>query len=70
LADASESRRATVPAKPATARLIDPVRQTVEIWEIPDVRQADAARIMAEVEQTFEMISQRTDTLLKTLGSL
>ena len=35
---------------------IDHTRQTVEIWDIPDVGQADAARIMTEVEQTFAMI--------------
>jgi len=47
---------------------IDPVRQTVEIWDIPDVGQVEAAQIIAEVEQTFEMIAQRTDILLTTLG--
>jgi hypothetical protein len=36
--------------------LIDPMRQTVEIWDIPDVGQVDTARIMNKVEQTFEMI--------------
>jgi hypothetical protein len=41
-----------------------------EIWDIPDVGQADAARITTEVEQTFKMIGQRTDMLLTTLGSL
>lgn len=49
---------------------LDPVRQWVEIWDIPDVRQVDAAQIMTEVEQTFAMIRQRTDMLLTTLGSL
>jgi protein-tyrosine-phosphatase len=49
---------------------LDPVRQTVEIWEIPDVGPVDAARIMAKVEQTFEMIRERTDMLLTTLGFL
>jgi hypothetical protein len=49
---------------------LDPVRQTVEIWEIPEVGPVDAARIMTEVEQTFEMIEQRADTLLTTLGFL
>ncbi len=47
---------------------IDPARQTVEIWEIPDVGPLDAAQIMTKVEQTFEMIAQRTDMLLTTLG--
>ena len=47
---------------------IDPVRQTVEIWEIPDVGPMDAAQVMTKVEQTFEMIAQRTDMLLTTLG--
>ena len=47
---------------------IDPVRQTVEIWEIPDVGPVDAAQIMTKVEQTFEMIKQRMDTLLTALG--
>jgi protein-tyrosine-phosphatase len=49
---------------------LDPVGQTVEIWDIPDVGQVDEARIMTKVEQTFEMIRQRTDTLLTTLGCL
>ena len=49
---------------------LDPVRQTVETWDIPDVGQVDAARIMTEVAQTFEMIARRTDMLLKILGSL
>jgi protein-tyrosine-phosphatase len=49
---------------------LDPVRQAVEIWNIPDVGQVDAARIMTEVEQTFEMIRARTDKLLTTLGYL
>ena len=49
---------------------LDPGRQTVEIWDIPDVGPVDAAQIMTEVEQTFEMIGQRTDMLLTTLGSL
>jgi protein-tyrosine-phosphatase len=47
---------------------IDPARQTVEIWEIPDVGTVDAARIMEKVEQTFEMIRERTDMLLIALG--
>jgi protein-tyrosine-phosphatase len=46
---------------------LDPVRQWVEIWDIPDVRQVDAAQIMTEVEQTFAMIRQRTDMLLTAL---
>ncbi|MBZ5627174.1 MAG: hypothetical protein LAQ69_52150 [Acidobacteriia bacterium] len=49
---------------------IDPIRQTVEIWDIPDVGPVDAAQIMSKVDQAFEMIRQRTDTLLKALGSL
>ena len=47
---------------------IDPLRQTVEIWEIPDVGPMDTAQVMTKVEQTFEMIAQRTDMLLTTLG--
>jgi hypothetical protein len=47
---------------------IDPNRQAVEIWDIQDVRPADAAGIMRQVEQTFELIRQRTDKLLATLG--
>ena len=46
---------------------IDPVRQTVEIWDISDVGPVDASRIMTKVEQTFEMIEQRTDMLLTAL---
>jgi protein-tyrosine-phosphatase len=49
---------------------MDPIRQTVEIWDIPDVGPVDAARIMTKVEQTFAMIGQRTDILLTTLGCL
>ena len=47
---------------------LDAVRQTVEIWDIPDVGPVEAAHIMTEVEQTFQMIEQRTDMLLTTLG--
>ena len=46
---------------------IDSFRQTVEIWDIPDVGQVETAQIMTEVEQTFEMIGQRTDMLLTAL---
>ena len=46
---------------------IDPIRHTVEIWDIPDIGPIDAERIMTKVEQTFEMIRKRTDTLLSTL---
>jgi len=46
---------------------IDPIRQTVEIWDIPDVGPVDAGRIMTKVEQTFAMIEQRTDTMLTAL---
>jgi protein-tyrosine-phosphatase len=49
---------------------LDPVRQTVEIWDIPDVGPVDAASVMTKVEQTFEMIRARTDKLLTTLGYL
>ncbi len=49
---------------------IDPIRQTVEILDIPDVGPVDAARIMTKVEQIFEMIGQRTDMLLTALGCL
>ena len=47
---------------------IDPTRQTVEIWDIPDVGYVDPAQIMTKAEQTFETISQRTDMLLTALG--
>jgi protein-tyrosine-phosphatase len=43
---------------------LDPARQTVEIWDIPDVGQAETAGIMTEVEQIFEMIERRTEMLL------
>jgi hypothetical protein len=49
---------------------IDPSRQTVEIWDIPDVGPVDAAEIMNKVEQTFEMIRRRTDKLLTVLTAL
>jgi protein-tyrosine-phosphatase len=38
---------------------IDPIRQKVEIWDIPDVGPVAAAEIMNKVERTFEMIRQR-----------
>jgi len=47
---------------------IDPKRQTVEIWDIQDVGQADASGIVNQVKRTFEMIRQRTDVLLAALG--
>jgi hypothetical protein len=46
---------------------IGPIRQTVEIWDIPDVGPVDVSRIMAKVERTFEKIAQRTDMLLTAL---
>jgi hypothetical protein len=46
---------------------IDPIRQRFEIWDISDVGELDAARITNEVAQTFAMIRQRTDVLLRTL---
>jgi len=46
---------------------IDSGRQTVEIWNIADIRQKDAAAISIEVEQTFAAIQQRTDCLLTSL---
>ena len=46
---------------------LDPVRHKFEIWDIPDVGQMDAARIMNKVEQTFEAIRRRTDNLLTAL---
>jgi len=49
---------------------IDPIRQTIEIWDVPDVGPIDAERIMTKVEQTFEMIRKRADMLLAALGSL
>ena len=46
---------------------IDPIRQRFEIWDISDIGELDAARTKNEVEQTFAMIRQRTDVLLRTL---
>ena len=48
-------------------KFINLIRQTVEIWDIPDVGPVDVSRIMAKVEQTFAMIGQRTDMLLTAL---
>jgi protein-tyrosine-phosphatase len=47
---------------------IDAGRQTVEIWDIPDVGPVEASQIMSKVERTFEMIRERTDMLLSALG--
>ena len=47
---------------------IDVSRQKLEIWDMQDVRAADAAAIMNEAEHTFDLIRQRTDMLLTTLG--
>jgi len=49
---------------------IDPIRQRVEIWDIPEVGPVEPAQIMTKVEKTFAMIRQRTDMLLTALGSL
>ena len=56
-------------ARPLNMQLkfINLIRQTVEIWDIPDVGPVDVSRIMAKVEQTFAMIGQRTDMLLTAL---
>jgi protein-tyrosine-phosphatase len=43
---------------------IDPVRQRIEIWNVPDVGPIDSAGIMNAVSQTFDLIRQRTDMLL------
>src|ERR1700757_1129165 len=47
---------------------IEPARQRVEVWEIEDLGSVDAAEIVNEVERTFGIIRQRTETLLTTLG--
>lgn len=47
---------------------IEPTRQRVEVWEIEDVGPVDAAEIANNVERTFGIIRQRTDTLLTALG--
>jgi protein-tyrosine-phosphatase len=46
---------------------IDLARQRVEVWEIEDIGPMDAAQIPKEVERTFEVIRQRTDSLLRAL---
>jgi len=46
---------------------IDPIRQRFEIWDISDVGELDAARTKNKVEQTFSIIRQRTDMLLRAL---
>ena len=47
---------------------IDPAQQRIEVWGIEDVGPIPAARIAEKVERTFEIIRQRTDTLLSALG--
>jgi protein-tyrosine-phosphatase len=47
---------------------IEPARQRVEVWEIEDLGSVGAAEIVNEVERTFGIIRQRTETLLTTLG--
>jgi protein-tyrosine-phosphatase len=49
---------------------VDSSRQKFEIWDIPDVgSRVSAAEIMTEVERTFAVIRQQTDSLLTRLGS-
>lgn len=48
---------------------VDSNRQTVEIWDIPDVGpNLGPAEIITKVERTFVAIQQRTDRLLTELG--
>jgi protein-tyrosine-phosphatase len=49
---------------------LDPVRQAIEIWDIPDVSQVDPAERQQEAEQTFRLIRRRTDTMLAALSLL
>jgi hypothetical protein len=43
---------------------IDPVRQRIEVWNVPNVGPIDGAGIMNAVSPTFDLIRQRTDMLL------
>lgn len=47
---------------------IEPERQRIEVWGIEDVGPIKPAEIAKKVERTFEVIRQRTDALLATLG--
>jgi protein-tyrosine-phosphatase len=52
-------------------RWIDSKRQKHTIWSIPDIgRQVGAGQLMTEVDRTFQLIRQRTDTLLTELNLL
>jgi len=47
---------------------IDPLRQRIEIWHIPDIGAVGPDEIMPKVEATFAKIREQTDRLLATLG--
>jgi protein-tyrosine-phosphatase len=47
---------------------IEPARQRVEVWEVEDIGPIPEAEIAEKVQETFEVIRQRTDTLLAALG--
>lgn len=47
---------------------IDRTRQKIEVWEIEDVGPLPPAAIAKKVEQTFDLIRQRTDALLTSLA--
>jgi protein-tyrosine-phosphatase len=47
---------------------IDAARQGFEVWEIEDVGPIDESEIPKKAERTFEIIRQRTDSLLTALG--
>ncbi|UWZ81878.1 arsenate-mycothiol transferase ArsC [Occallatibacter riparius] len=47
---------------------IEYARQRVEVWEVEDVGPIPEAEIPEKVQQTFEVIRQRIDTLVAALG--
>jgi protein-tyrosine-phosphatase len=47
---------------------IEHFRQKVEVWEIQDIGPTDLSEIANKVQRTFEIIVQRTNTMLTALG--
>ena len=48
-------------------RWVEPARQRIEVWEIEDIGPLETAKIPAKVEQTFQLIRERVDLLLREL---
>lgn len=47
---------------------VEPARQRIKVWEIEDIGPLEVAKISAKVEQTFQLIRERVDLLLRELG--